>query len=165
MRYEVAVADRAFRVDVDASGRFMVDGEAVAATIDEVVRGRQWRIGIEGRTHEVTVLTREPLRLLVDGDELIASAIDERALAASPNARQHATGRHELRAPMPGLLREVHVREGDVVDRDAPVATLEAMKMENEIRAPARARVTRLAARAGTKVEGGAVIAVLSEID
>jgi biotin carboxyl carrier protein len=165
VRYEVAIADRAFRVDVDASGRFLVDGEAVAASLDEVVRGRQWRVGIDGRTHEVTVLTREPLRLLVDGEEVIASAIDERALAASPNARQNATGRHELRAPMPGLLREVHVREGDVVDRDARVATLEAMKMENEIRAPARARVTKLAARAGSKVEGGAVIAVLTEVE
>ena len=66
---------------------------------------------------------------------------------------------------MPGLLREVHVREGDVVERDARVATLEAMKMENEIRAPARARVTKLAARAGSKVEGGAVIAVLTEVE
>jgi biotin carboxyl carrier protein len=165
MRYEVAVADRGFSVDVDASGRFLVDGEAVPAIVDEVVRGRQWRIGIAGRTHEVTVLTREPLRLLVDGTEIVASAMDERALAASPNARVQASGRLELRAPMPGLLRAVHVREGDIVDRDAPVVTLEAMKMENEIRAPARGRVTKLAARAGSKVEGGAVLVVLTEIE
>ena len=165
MRYEVAVADRDFIVDVDASGRFLIGGEAVAATADEVVRGRQWRIAIDGRTHEVTVLTWDPMRLLVDGTETSASAIDERALAMSPNARAQASGRHELRAPMPGLLRAVHVREGDVVDRDAPIVTLEAMKMENEIRAPARARVTRLAARAGTKVEGGALLVVLSEVD
>jgi biotin carboxyl carrier protein len=39
------------------------------------------------------------------------------------------------------------------------------MKMENEIRAPARARVTKLAARAGAKVEGGAVLVVLSEVE
>jgi biotin carboxyl carrier protein len=165
MRYEVTIEERVFRVDLDTSGRFLIDEEVVAATLDEVVRGRQWRVGVAGRTHEVTVLTRDPLRLLIDGDEVAASAMDERALAASPNARQQASGRHELRAPMPGLLRAVHVREGDVVERDAPIVTLEAMKMENEIRAPARARVTKLSARAGAKVEGGAVLVVLSEIE
>jgi biotin carboxyl carrier protein len=66
---------------------------------------------------------------------------------------------------MPGLLRAVHVREGDVVEREAPIVTLEAMKMENELRAPARARVVRLDARAGEKVEGGAILAVLVEVD
>ena len=66
---------------------------------------------------------------------------------------------------MPGLLRAVHVREGDIVEREAPIVTLEAMKMENELRAPARSRVTRLDARAGEKVEGGALLAVLTEIE
>jgi len=165
MRYEVRVADRAYRVDLDASGRFLVDGAAVAAVASEVVPRREWQISLEGVSHDVVVLTREPLRLLVDGVEVTASAIDERALAASPNARQQVSGRHELRAPMPGLLRAVHVREGDIVERDAPVITLEAMKMENEIRAPARARVTKLAAAVGAKIEAGAVIVVLSEVE
>jgi biotin carboxyl carrier protein len=165
MRYEVSVAERGFRVDLDASGRFLVDGAAIAAVVDEIVRGRQWRVAIDGRTHEVTVLTRDPLRLLVDGTEIAASAIDERALAASPDAHEGSSARRELRAPMPGLLRAVHVKEGDIVERDAPLFTLEAMKMENEIRAPARARVSKVAASAGTKVEGGAILVVLSEVD
>ena len=165
MRYEAQVAGRTFQIDVDASGRALVDGEAVSATIDEVARGRQWRVGLAGRTHEITLLTREPMRLLVDGVEVEASALDERTLAASRGTRQHSSGRHELRAPMPGLLRGVHVREGDIVEREAPIVTLEAMKMENELRAPARARVTRLDARAGEKVEGGAVLAILTEIE
>ena len=165
MRYETQVAGRTFRVDVDSSGRALVDGEAVAATIDEIARGRQWRVGLEGRTHEITLLTREPMRLLVDGVEIAASAIDERSLAASRGTRLQSSGRHELRAPMPGLLRAVHVREGDIVERETPIVTLEAMKMENELRAPARARVVRLDARAGEKVEGGAMLAVLVEIE
>ena len=165
MRYEAQVAGRTFCVDIEASGRALVDGEAVPATIDEVARGRQWRVGLAGRTHEITLLTREPMRLLVDGVEVDASALDERTLAASRGTRQHSSGRHELRAPMPGLLRSVHVREGDIVEREAPIVTLEAMKMENELRAPARARVVRLDARAGEKVEGGAILAVLAEVD
>ncbi len=165
MRYEVAIAGRTLRVDVDGSGRFLVDGVAVAAEVTETVRGRQWLIRVGGRPHEVTVLTHEPARLLIDGIEVTSSAVDERSVVASRGTRQHASGRHELRAPMPGLLRAVHVKEGDVVERDAPLITLEAMKMENELRAPARARVVKLSATAGAKVEGGAVLVVLADVE
>jgi len=165
MRYEVQLAGRATQVDIANDGRFLVDGGAVAADIEETVRHRQWQIRIDGRPHEVTVLTREPLRLLVDGVEVAASAIDERSALARRGTRQSGPGRHEVRAPMPGLLKAVHVAEGDLVERDAALITLEAMKMENELRAPARGRVVKLAARAGTKVEGGAVLAVLTEAE
>ncbi len=66
---------------------------------------------------------------------------------------------------MPGLLKAVHVREGETVDADAPLATLEAMKMENEIRAPAAGTITKLAAQPGTKIEGGAILLVLTEAE
>lgn len=165
MRYEVTIAGRALRVDLDASGRCLIDGVAVAAETSETARGRQWLIRIAGRPHEVTVLTHEPFRLLIDGLEVDASAVDERTLAATRGTRHHATGRHELRAPMPGLLRAVHVKEGDVVERDAPLVTLEAMKMENELRAPAHARVVKLLATVGAKVEGGAVLVILAEAE
>ena len=64
---------------------------------------------------------------------------------------------------MPGLLKAVHVSEGDVVEQGVRLMTLEAMKMENELLAPARGRIVRVAVGAGTKVEGGAILAVLEE--
>jgi 3-methylcrotonyl-CoA carboxylase alpha subunit len=163
--YEVSVGERRLRVDVAADGRFLVDDEVVAAETAEIVRGRQWSVRLGGHSHEVTVLTNDPLRLLVDGTETAASALDERAAAAARGATAARGGRHELRAPMPGLLKTVHVAEGDIVERDAPLMTLEAMKMENELLAPARGRIVRLAVGAGTKVEGGAMLAVLEETE
>ncbi|HEV8670629.1 MAG TPA: biotin/lipoyl-containing protein [Candidatus Limnocylindria bacterium] len=165
MIYEVTVGDDRVRVDIAANGRFLIDDAVVAAEIAEIVRGRQWSVRIAGRSHEVTVLTHDPLRLLVDGGETVAGAVDERAAAAARGAGALRGGRHEIRAPMPGLLKTVHVAEGDVVERDAPLMTLEAMKMENELLAPARARVVRLAVGAGMKVEGGAMLAVLEEAE
>ncbi len=171
MIYEVCVGERRLRVEVGGGGggakppTVVVDDRLVAAETSEIARGRQWSVRVEGRSHEVTVLTSEPLRLLVDGIEVEASAVDERAAAAARGASGARGGRHELRAPMPGLLKTVHVAEGDVVERDAPLMTLEAMKMENELLAPARGRVVRLAVGAGTKVEGGAMLAVLEEAE
>jgi biotin carboxyl carrier protein len=163
--YEVSIDERRLRVDVAADGRFLVDDVVVSADVAEIARGRQWSVRLGDHGHEVTVLTHDPLRLLVDGTEIAASAIDERAAAASRGATSAHGGRHELRAPMPGLLKTVHVAEGDVVESGAPLMTLEAMKMENELLAPARVRVVRLSVGAGTKVEGGAMLAVLEEAE
>jgi len=163
MRYEVTLDDRRARVEIAQEGRFLIDDRVVAADVRETVRGRQWSIRLDGESHEITLVTHDPMRLDIDGHDVLASVVDERALRASRGAAASRTGRVELRAPMPGLLKAVHVREGDVVERDAPLVTLEAMKMENELLAPIRGRVTRIAASAGTKVEGGSVLLVIVE--
>jgi len=162
MRYEVTLEDRRVRVELGESGRFTVDDRVVAADVRETVRGRQWSITVEGESHEVTVVTHDPLRLDLDGHDLRADVVDERALRASRGAVRSQTGRVELRAPMPGLLKAVHVKEGDRVEAEAPLATLEAMKMENELLAPSAGRIAKVRATAGAKVEAGAVLIVIA---
>ena len=162
MRYEVTLDDRRVRVELGEDGRFSVEDRAVAADVREIVRGRQWSITVEGQSHEITVVTHDPLRLDLDGHDVRATVIDERALRASRGAVGLRTGRVELRAPMPGLLKAVHVKEGDHVDAQAPLATLEAMKMENELLAPSAGRIAKVRATAGAKVEAGAVLIVIA---
>jgi len=162
MRYEVTLDDRRIRVELGQDGRFTVEDRVVAADIRETVRGRQWSIVVEGESHEVTVVTHDPLRLDVDGHDVRATVVDERALRAGRGAVGARRDRVELRAPMPGLLKAVHVKEGDRVDADAPLATLEAMKMENELLAPSAGRIAKVRASAGAKVEAGAVLIVIA---
>jgi biotin carboxyl carrier protein len=162
MRYEVTLDDRRVRVELGEDGRFSVEDRAVAADVREIVRGRQWSITVDGQSHEITVVTHDPLRLDLDGHDVRATVIDERALRASRGAVGLRTGRVELRAPMPGLLKAVHVKEGDRVDAQAPLATLEAMKMENELLAPSAGRIAKVRATAGAKVEAGAVLIVIT---
>jgi len=164
VRYEVRVGKRRLLVETEPGDapapRMLVDGRAIAYEVRDIAAGRHWSIQVEGGTHEVAFLGGDPPRMWVDGIEVEAVAADERVSAARARARA-SPGRHEVRAPMPGLLKAVHVREGEVVERGAALATLEAMKMENELRAPLRTRVQRLAAVAGAKVESGALIAIL----
>ena len=158
MRYEVRVGGRLVQVESGVDGRLLVDRRVVAYDVRETARDT-WSVVVDGASHEVVFLGDERAR--VDGVELRVAVADERALAARRDRALAGGGRHEMRAPMPGLLKALHVREGDVVEAGAAVATLEAMKMENELRAPARGRVQRLATAAGTKVESGALVAVL----
>ena len=162
MRYEVTLDDRRVRVELSEDGRFTIGDRVVAAEVRETVRGRQWSITLEGESHEITVVTHDPLRLDLDGHDVRATVVDERALRAGRGVVGVRTGRVELRAPMPGLLKAVHVKEGDRVEADARLATLEAMKMENELLAPSAGRISKVRATAGTKVEAGAVLIVIT---
>ncbi|MBI4421996.1 MAG: hypothetical protein HY560_14320 [Gemmatimonadetes bacterium] len=92
------------------------------------------------------------------GRTWIAAVADERArsvrqLVAQQHHR-HAAG--AVRAPMPGLVLRLEVREGDRVAAGAGLVVLEAMKMENEITAPAAGVVRRILVREGEAVEKGA---------
>jgi biotin carboxyl carrier protein len=57
-----------------------------------------------------------------------------------------------IKAPMPGKIIDVLVREGATVLRGEPLIILEAMKMQNEILSPVNGVVIKVAARANTNV-------------
>ncbi len=161
MRYLGRLDGREVRLEIDVRGRLLVDGRLVRADVAEVWDG-VWSVLVDGSSHEVVVLEREPLRVRVDGRDLALALVDEREQEATGHAGGTAATTFEVRAPMPGLIVAVHVREGDVVGEGGSICTLEAMKMENELTVPRRGRVARLRATAGAKVSGGDLLAVLA---
>lgn len=67
----------------------------------------------------------------------------------------------EVLAPMPGLVKEVYIKEGDEVKTGDNLFILEAMKMENIIKAAGDGVVTSIAVRQGDKVEKNGLLAKL----
>ena len=161
MRYEVQVGERTVRLEVAPEGSMLADDRVVGLQTRRL-GADAWSVTVDNAQHEVHVLGRDPLRLWVDGTEALATVADERTLAAGRAGGRSRAERHELRAPMPGLLKAVHVKEGDTVEQGMPLVTLEAMKMENELRAPIAGRVVRVGQAAGAKVDGGALLVVLA---
>jgi glutaconyl-CoA/methylmalonyl-CoA decarboxylase subunit gamma len=68
------------------------------------------------------------------------------------NSRKGKVEQEYVKAPMPGKIIDVLVREGATVLRGEPVVILEAMKMQNEILAPVGGTVIKVAAKANTNV-------------
>ena len=62
-------------------------------------------------------------------------------------------GDKQIVAPMPGLVLEIHVKEGDTVEKGTPLITLEAMKMENVLKSPNEGIVRKIHADTGKSVE------------
>ena len=61
-------------------------------------------------------------------------------------------------APMPGLIKNVALSVGDTVKKGTVILTLEAMKMENAIKAPSAGTITSLNVQAGQAVEKGVLL-------
>ena len=59
----------------------------------------------------------------------------------------------EIHAPMPGLVLEIQVSEGDTVEKGTPLLILEAMKMENVIKSPGDGVIKSVAVEKGAAVE------------
>ena len=83
------------------------------------------------------------------------------APAAAPKASGNA-GAIAVKAPMPGNLIKVNVKVGDAVKKGAVLCVLEAMKMENDIMAPADGVVASVEVAQGASVATDAVLVTLN---
>lgn len=68
----------------------------------------------------------------------------------------------EVKAPMPGLVIRILVAEGDEVEKGGNLFVLEAMKMENIIKAPADVKIKSIKVKSGDKVEKNQVVMIFA---
>jgi biotin carboxyl carrier protein len=168
MKYIVDVAGRRLTVELDGAD-VRVDGEPLSATL-ETVQGTPVRLLRVGDTVHRVVARRDgargSYRVGVDGWQLSADALDTRTRAIRDLAAASvaASGPAPLVAPMPGLIVRVLAEVGAEVSAGQPLVVVEAMKMENELRASAAGRITAVHAVAGTAVEKGTVLVELAAL-
>lgn len=126
------------------------------------------------------VLTMKNYRVTVNGipydvvvEEIDASAAPSVSIPAAPAAPAAApaapkaapkgnAGATAIKAPMPGTLIKVNVKAGDAVKKGDVLCVLEAMKMENDILAPADGVVATVEAAQGASVATDAVLVTLN---
>ncbi|HEV2336616.1 MAG TPA: acetyl/propionyl/methylcrotonyl-CoA carboxylase subunit alpha [Stellaceae bacterium] len=109
-----------------------IDDDEVATVQIEMLRGRAFRLAHGGVVRHVQVLSPRAAELLL----------------AMPKKEPADTSRLVL-SPMPGLLTAIVVEEGQDVKAGEPLVTVEAMKMENVLRAERDGRVAKLRAKPG----------------
>ncbi|MCB0389692.1 MAG: acetyl-CoA carboxylase biotin carboxyl carrier protein subunit [Bdellovibrionales bacterium] len=83
---------------------------------------------------------------------------DEMLLHESLKGRKGLGGGNTLGSGMPGKIVKVMVKEGDEVKEGDPILIMEAMKMENEMRASRDAKIKKIHVKPGDSVEGGATL-------
>ncbi len=83
---------------------------------------------------------------------------DEMLLHESFKTGGMAGGASSLRSGMPGKIVKIFVNEGDEVKAGTPLLVMEAMKMENEMKAPADVKISKIHVKPGDAVETGATL-------
>ncbi len=161
MKYLVTVAGREIEVEVDGD-RVTVQGKVVTATLGQL-RGTPLRqLEIEGRPTEIGLEAGGQGRWAVmrRGERWEVEVVDERTrhirtVTGSAGGRR---GTPPLKAPMPGLVLRVLAVPGQAVSAGTGVVVLEAMKMENELRATVGSVVRTVRVQPGEVVEKGQVL-------
>lgn len=155
MRYHVTIAGRTLVVDLGSEG-VTVDGAPHTADLETVPDSPVRSLLLDGASHRVVARHLGPGRwgLQVKGQHLEINVEDERtrAIRAMIAAGAPPAGPKPVRAPMPGLVVRVEVAVGDQVQPGQGLVIVEAMKMENELRAEAAGRVAAVHVAAGEAV-------------
>ena len=160
MKYRVTIEGRAREVEVtltpSGGASVTLDGAPLEAEVRRVPGGVSLRIG--HAVHDISVASASY--------ELQLASRHTRTIALDAIARQvtkarasgGGTGSKELRAPMPGRVVRVIAAAGTEVAAGDPVIVIEAMKMENELRAHGPGRVREVHVQEGASVEGKALL-------
>lgn len=101
-------------------------------------------------------------RAIAMGREYQVAILDLREWKKNRGRAAEAQGRQQVVAPMPGKIIRILVKTGDEVPAGQGLLVVEAMKMQNEIRAPKSGIVERLSVIEGQTVNAGQVVAVVS---
>lgn len=163
MKYIVDVGGTRLEVELDG-GMASVDGGAAVPAHVASMPGTPLRLVTIGNAVHRVLARREGERgcysLGIDARRFSVLALDERARAIRDMLAASAatTGPRPLVAPMPGLIIRVTVAVGDEVHAGQGVIAMEAMKMENELRAPVAGKVRAVLVAPGTAVEKGATL-------
>ena len=151
----MTVNGRTLDVSLSPDGAFRVNDSDGVASIVELEPG-VFSIIVNGRHYEARSRNGA---VYVNGAKYAVEVDDPRA----PKVRGPAglEGRQTMKAAMPGKIVRVLASEGDEVHAGQGVVVIEAMKMQNEVRAPKAGRVVSVNVREGAAVVAGDVLAVV----
>ena len=165
MKHEIEVGGRIVHVTVTRTGAtFAVTVDGHTRQIDAArIDAHTLSFIVDGASPKEAVVTPDAagrLVAIVDGTP-VAVAVNGRQRRARDQAAPTSAGPQKVTAPMPGKIVRVLVAAGDAVRARQPVAVIEAMKMENELRAGRDGTVGELHAREGASVEAGELLVVI----
>jgi biotin carboxyl carrier protein len=165
--------------------RFEIDVAGRTRTVTVVRTGATFAVTVDGHSRQVDAarVSAHEMSLLVDTvlphDTVIVPGrtagemtvtVDGTAVPVVVNGRRSrrradladgGSGPQQLLAPMPGKIVRVMVKAGDLVDARQPLVVVEAMKMENELRAARGGTVSEVHAHEGRSVDAGALLVTI----
>jgi acetyl/propionyl-CoA carboxylase alpha subunit len=156
MRYVTTIGEREYLVEILDEGQVAVDGVVYNVDFESLSGQPIHTLLVDNYSYEGSVyLVDEGWQVLLRGTLYLAQVEDEREkrLRASLGSGPADYGEYHLRAPMPGLIVSMPVKEGQAVEKGDVLVILESMKMQNELKSPRAGKIGRLRVKVGDSVE------------
>ncbi len=151
--------------ETSINNELLVHGKA--AQINPISeKNGEYSVTIDGQTSKVEVLSanykEKSFTILIHGKKYKAQASNEFDLLLKKMGFDSSSSQKikELKAPMPGMVLNIPVSEGDSVNKGDTLLVLEAMKMENSIKAAGPGKIKQILAQKGKAVEKNQVLIV-----
>jgi biotin carboxyl carrier protein len=143
-------------------GSFEVNGQLIKPDLVKISDTR-YHLLLNEKSYRLTILEQKSgkeLVIEVNGNRYMVNVQDQYDLLLHDLGMDKSLSAQaeDVKAPMPGLVIDVLVKEGEQVLKDTPLLILEAMKMENVLKAAADATVGRINIKAKDAVEKGQVL-------
>jgi biotin carboxyl carrier protein len=164
MTYEILIEGKPHQLEllpVDSGWNCKLDGKEY--NVNAVVARRDViSLIIDGDCYEVKrEQTHDDLHIWVKSVRFGTEVRDPRSLRSRRAAAGDVAGPAKLVAPMPGKIVRIIAHEKDEVEAAAGILVVEAMKMQNELKAPKKGVVTKLLVKEGALVNAGDVLAIV----
>ena len=159
------VNDKEYEVELSADKQ-AINGTEFKTDIVEIKKGK-FHILHEGKSYSAEIISviKEEKKVIIkiNQTEYIVSIKDEYDELLQKLGMDKGVAKHQadIKAPMPGLVLNVLVSEGQQVNKDEAILVLEAMKMENILKTSVAGQVKKVMVKKGDKVEKSQVLVKL----
>jgi biotin carboxyl carrier protein len=156
MKLDLTIDGREERIEI-VNGRFRLGGGREREASVEMPQPGVYSILLDGHSYQARV---EEGVITVNGFRYEIEVRDPRRWSRKARGGAHS-GAQNIKAPMPGKVVRVLVAVGDAVEAGQGVVVVEAMKMQNELKAPRAGTVIAMAARISATVTAGEILATI----
>ena len=164
MKYVATVGDRSEVVEIaGADGRYRIAFGSEVWEVDARATGPgMYSLLVDGVSYAVAVGDRDGVRVVDVGGESYTILVEEQTRhVLRTRGRVAGAGGQTLTSPLPGRVTHVAVQVGDAVEAGTTLVVIEAMKMENEVKAGAPGTIAEIRVQPGQTVNAGDVVVVV----
>jgi len=161
MEYRLSIDDDTVLVEVEPAGDNFLSvstGNSSHQISYSIIDGYHIRLHIDGKGINAYVAgNSDEKQVVING---MSYRIGDADAAETKGPRKARAGRtpDKVATPMPAMVAQVMVKEGDIVVKDQPLIVVSAMKLETTLGAPFSGRVTKINTSEGAKVMPGEIL-------
>ncbi len=147
MKYIAEIEGQEYFIEILDEDHVRIDGKPYEISFEAIRQQLTYSLLVEGKSFETNIYQENGRwEVLMRGSRYTVDVIDEREkrLRSAAGTSQLHTEQYYLQAPMPGLVIDIPVQEGQEVEEGDVLLVLESMKMQNELTAPRKGTVSRI---------------------